>query len=134
MTEKEKSDVLFNLSQMRKWLSGEPADIDCPKFISALSIAETAVSGIKAEPGKMIPQIREFRERFEELHEGTPRFVFCNEKTFRELEIEAGVGYIPKPANKCPTAYGMVFIVPEDGQIIIGNGYIEKYSFKGAGK
>ena len=87
------------------------------------------------ETKPMIPQIREFRERFEELHEGTPRYIFCNEKTFRELEIEAGVGYIKKPANKCPTAYGMVFVVPKDGEIIIGNGYVEKYKFEGgAGK
>lgn len=83
------------------------------------------------EPKPMIPQVRTFRERFEELHEETPRYIICNRKTFREMEIEAGVGYIPTPANKCPTVCGMPFVVPDDGEVIIGNGHVEKYKFEG---
>ena len=131
MTEKEKSNLAESLSQMRKWLSGEPADIDCGKFISALSIAESVVAGLPTDPKPKIPQIRDFRGRFQELHEETPRYVVCNKKTFRELEIEAGVGYVPKSTTMRPTVYGMVFVVPEDGEIIIGNGKIEEYNLKG---
>ena len=81
------------------------------------------------DPEPMIPQIRDFRGRFQELHEETPRYVICNRRTFRELETEAGIGYIS--GNPCTTVYGMKVVVPEDGEIIIGNGYVEKYRFKG---
>ena len=103
----------------------------CAKCGQRLDFAADAGKTETIEPKPMIPQIRTFRARFEEMHKEPPRYIFCNEKTFRELEIEAGVGYIPKPANKCPTAYGMVFVVPKDGEIIIGNGYVEKYNLKG---
>lgn len=83
-----------------------------------------------AEPKPMIPQVRTFRERFEEMHKEPPRYIICNRKTFREMEIEAGIGYIPTPANKCPTVCGMPFVVPDDGEVIIGNGYVEKYKFE----
>lgn len=85
-----------------------------------------------AEPKPMIPQILTCREAFEEVHESPPRYVICNKKTFRDMEIEAGVGYITKPANKCPSVYGMLVIAPEDGEIIIGNGYVETFNLKGA--
>ena len=84
------------------------------------------------EPKPIIPQILTCREAFEEVHESPPRYVICNKKTFRDMEIEAGVGYIPKPANKCPSVYGMMVIAPEDGEIIIGNGYVESFHLKGA--
>lgn len=84
------------------------------------------------EPKPIIPQILTCREAFEEVYESPPRYVICNKKTFRDMEIEAGVGYIPKPANKCPSVYGMIVISPEDGEIIIGNGYVESFHLKGA--
>ena len=134
MNSNEKNDVAFRLSQMRKWLSGEPADVDCEQFIIALGMAETIINAIPPEPKPMIPQVRTFRERFEEMHKEPPRYIICNLKTFREMEFEAGVGYIPTPANKCPTVCGMPFVVPEDGEVIIGNGYVEKYKFEGGAK
>lgn len=84
------------------------------------------------EPKPMIPQILTCRGAFEEVHESPPRYVICNKKTFRDMEIEAGVGYITKPANKCPSVYGMLVLAPEDGEIIIGNGYVETFNLKGA--
>lgn len=132
MTEKEKFDLAKNLSQIRKWLSGEEAKYDCPKFISALSIAENIVAGIPTDdPQPMIPQIKDFMKDFEKCHIEPPLYVICNRRTFRDLEIEAGVGYV---IGGMATVYGMIFKVPEDGEIIITNGRVGKYSFKGAGE
>lgn len=85
-----------------------------------------------AEPKPMIPQIKEFAKDFEKNHVDPPLYVICNRRTFRDLEIEAGIGYVC--GNPCATIYGMLFKVPEDGEIIITNGRVEKYKFEGGGK
>lgn len=117
---------------MRKWLSGEPADVDCEQFIIALGMAETIINAIPPEPKPMIPQVNTFRRRYQELHEETPRYIICNRKTFREMELEAGIGYVCR--NPCATVYGMKVVVPDDGEVIIGNGHVEKYKFEGGAK
>ena len=84
------------------------------------------------EPEPMIPQIKEFAKDFGKNHVDPPLYAICNRRTFRDLETEAGIGYVC--GNPCTTIYGMKVVVPDDGEIIIANGRVGKYKFEGGAK
>lgn len=81
------------------------------------------------ETKPMIPQIKEFAKEFGENHVDPPLYAICNRRTFRDLETEAGIGYVC--GNPCTTIYGMKVVVPDDGEVIIGNGHVVKFKFEG---